>query len=96
MRVIFRLQKVGQSSVQINRDHTNDISNGLLLRADIHTLFDCGELGIDTENMKVVMSSRLAGSSYKYLAGKPIRLPHSEADHPSISALDKHRDEAGL
>lgn len=28
-------------------DHTNDVTNGLLLRADIHTMFDCGLIKVD-------------------------------------------------
>jgi hypothetical protein len=33
--------------------HTNDLSNGLLLRADIHTLWDKGLVAVDEESRKV-------------------------------------------
>jgi len=44
---------------------SNEISNGLLLRADIHTLFDLNLLGIDAEG-KVIISTLLEESSYWY------------------------------
>lgn len=47
----------------------NDITNGLLLRADIHILFDKGLLAINPENFKVVLSPKLAASSYSSLSG---------------------------
>lgn len=77
-------------------EHTNTASNGLLLRSDIHTLFDCGELAIDSEDMTVVISDRLANSRYKYLAGAELRLPPLAIDCPSNAALEKHREETGL
>ena len=41
---------------------TNHVSNGLLLRADLHTLFDCGLLAIDPKTRRVVVADALAGS----------------------------------
>ena len=37
-------------------EHTNDVRNGLLLRADIHTLFDLGNISINPENYCIVLS----------------------------------------
>ncbi|MDM1376700.1 HNH endonuclease [Myroides marinus] len=42
----------------------NHQSNGLLLRADIHTLFDLDLISIDPDNFKVVISEKLKGSEY--------------------------------
>lgn len=51
----------------------NDITNGLLLRADIHILFDKSLLAINPENFKVVLSPKLKASSYSSLSG--IQIP---------------------
>lgn len=40
---------------------TNDPDNGLLLRADVHTLFDCGLLRIDPANGQLQINATLEG-----------------------------------
>ncbi|MDX0583761.1 hypothetical protein GOD01_12670 [Sinorhizobium medicae] len=42
----------------------NEPSNGLLLRADIHSLFDKALLTIDPEDCRVVLSEKLRNTSY--------------------------------
>jgi hypothetical protein len=74
---------------------TNHVSNGLLLRADIHTLFDLGLISVD-EEMRVVVSERLANSQYGKLARKAIRLPSEQGKFPSRSALAEHRSIAHI
>lgn len=66
---------------------TNHVTNGLLLRADIHTLFDLGLLGVNKDYV-VVVSSSLNGSDYAKYHGKKIRLPKEKHDCPSIGALE--------
>ncbi len=44
-------------------------SNGLLLRADIHTLFDLELLGIDPDTLEVRLHPKLRGMGYDHLAG---------------------------
>jgi hypothetical protein len=75
---------------------THHPSNGLLMRADLHTLFDLGKIAIDTRNMTVILADELAESSYKILRGRPLRYPKSEEQRPSTEALDLHRRLAGL
>jgi hypothetical protein len=75
---------------------TNHIQNGLLLRSDIHTLFDCRLIAIDYASMKLILSSQLMRSSYKSLAGRKIRLPKKTDQMPSSEALRKHRRLSGL
>ncbi len=75
---------------------THDPSNGLLLRADLHTLFDLGKLAVETRNMTVVMADDLLESSYRLLAGRPLRFPTAPELRPSPEALDLHRRLAGL
>ena len=69
---------------------TNHLTNGILLRADIHTLFDLHLLSISPGSNTVELSSKLLKTSYKALDGKQLTLPNDEAVHPSQSALQKH------
>lgn len=75
---------------------THDPSNALLLRADLHTLFDLGKLAVDTRSMTVVVADELMQTSYRILSGRPLRAPRDEALRPSAEALDMHRRLAGL
>jgi predicted restriction endonuclease len=62
-------------------------SNGLLLRADIHTLFDLGLLSID-EHLRVHLAEEVECSEYLQYQGKRIdRMPERSADAPSHEAL---------
>jgi hypothetical protein len=63
------------------------ISNGLLLRADIHTLFDLDLIGIDPRTLAVALAAVLHGTSYADLDGRGLNLPQNPADHPSREAL---------
>jgi putative restriction endonuclease len=72
------------------------VSNGLSLRSDIHRLFDRGYVTLDDE-LRLVVSPRLKhefdnGRSYFGYQGQPIRVPLNEADLPSRSALEWHRE----
>lgn len=71
-------------------------SNGLLLRADIHTLFDLGMLSID-EHLRIHLAKALEYSEYRQYGGKKLdRLPERLGDSPSPEALAKrHRTFVG-
>jgi predicted restriction endonuclease len=75
---------------------TNHVSNGLLLRADIHTLFDRGLLGIDEQNLTVVLHPSLKATTYREYAGKAIHLPTRSDQQPSKDAVRHHRQQSGL
>lgn len=76
---------------------TNAVQNGLLLRADIHRAFNDGELAIDTRTWTVVVASRVARTTLaREVAGRTLRLPSDPSQHPSVSALDRHRSIVGL
>ena len=66
-----------------NGPSSNDVTNGLLLRADIHTLFDCGLLAFEPGTRRVALADGLKGSDYAYLAGRPLREPGDPAHRPS-------------
>lgn len=69
---------------------TNAVSNGLLLRADIHTLFDLALVSIEPRQIKIRVSSLLAGSHYVELDGRKPAFPSSLTVQPSRAALEEH------
>ncbi|MGG4774756.1 HNH endonuclease [Paenalcaligenes sp. Me52] len=70
-------------------DNTNRCDNGLLLRADIHTLFDLGLLWINRE-MKVEIANDLQHTDYRKFKGKVIFLPTDTASRPHPKHLEHH------
>ena len=62
---------------------SNRVTNGLLLRADIHTLFDLYLIGIDPDNLKIVLASELQSTTYFELQDKSLILPKNPADAPN-------------
>jgi putative restriction endonuclease len=74
----------------------HSVSNGLLLRADLHRLFDKGYITVDAD-LRLVVSSRLKeefknGRTYYPYHGKHIRLPRRAQDRPDIEALRWHNE----
>jgi putative restriction endonuclease len=72
----------------------NRPGNGVLLRTDIHRLFDLGYVTI-TRDRKFEVNSRLRedyenGQVYYDLHGRPLRAPKDPAFLPSVEALDWH------
>jgi hypothetical protein len=66
---------------------SNHIANGLLLRADVHTLFDLDLLAIDPSSLKVVLAPQLWGTSYMHVDGTQITIPADPAARPAVDAL---------
>jgi HNH endonuclease len=79
---------------------TNAVTNGLLLRADIHTLWDLGLMAVDPNTGEVWVSPQVDDPTYRVLNGQPLKHPMHPAQQPSPSALqqqwDAKRDEAAL
>jgi len=78
-------------------DGLHEVSNGLLLRSDLHTLFDRGYLGIDPDDRRVVVSNRIReqfsnGRHYYELHGQPISVPSDQAFIPSRENLIYHAE----
>lgn len=69
---------------------TNVVSNGLLLRADIHTLFDLGLCWIDPSRLVIKLAEGLDGSEYEPFRDQPILLPDDVSNRPSAEALRWH------
>jgi putative restriction endonuclease len=75
----------------------HEVSNGLLLRTDIHRLFDKGYVTV-TPDHRFVVSRRLRdeyenGRTYYEFNGHPIHLPRSARDYPSRENLEWHASE---
>ena len=73
------------------------LDNGLLLRSDVHTLFDRGYVGV-SPGYRLVVSPRLRddfgnGEQFYAKAGQVIDLPDRRADHPGREFLEWHMDE---
>jgi len=76
------------------------VDNGLLLRSDVHTLFDRGYVSVTPEH-RVLVSSRLKkdfnnGEHYYQYQGREIWTPSALTDRPSKLFLEWHRDERFL
>lgn len=73
------------------------LDNGLLLRSDVHILFDRGYLGVDPRH-RLLVSPRLRedfgnGDQFYAKAGLVIDLPERRADRPRSEFLEWHASE---
>ena len=78
---------------------TNHPSNGLLLRADMHSLFDLGLVAIDAEDpadLRIIVDRDLKATAYAKFEGTRLRTPSDPALCPSTEALRVHRDLSGI
>jgi hypothetical protein len=75
---------------------TNHPGNGLLLRTDLHTLFDLKLIAVETASMTLLLSPLLTGTCYDEFRARPLTLPDNPEWYPSREALQRHRLESGL
>ncbi|MBE0418307.1 MAG: HNH endonuclease, partial [Coriobacteriia bacterium] len=75
---------------------SNTVGNGLLLRADLHDLFDLGLVAVDTSRQALLLSEKLAGTKYEHFEGRRLHLPEGRHLWPQAERLDRHRQLAGL
>jgi putative restriction endonuclease len=80
----------------VTKEGPHRVDNGLLLRADIHALFDQGYVTV-TPNHQFLVSRRLKmdfdnGEPYYPLSGQLIWLPSRDADQPGREFLEWHAD----
>lgn len=78
----------------------HDVDNGLLLRSDLHTLFDRGYLTV-TPEARIEVSGKLReefenGRDYYALHGRPLRLPTPQYAAPSGELLAWHNEHVFL
>lgn len=73
----------------------HEISNGLLLRSDLHRLFDEGYMTVDPGDRRIVVSKRIReefdnGKDYYKLEGQLVREPNQPWARPSPENLEFH------
>ena len=66
---------------------SNTPKNGILLRADLHTLFDLHLFGVEPVQRTVELSPRLRNSQYAKLQGRQLVEPRVLSTRPSDSIL---------
>jgi putative restriction endonuclease len=93
-----RISRYRRHPIGIGGEHRLD--NGLLLRSDIHTLFDRGYLGVDPQH-RLLVSPRLQadfsnGDQFYAKARQVIDLPEHRADRPGREFLEWHLGEVFL
>lgn len=69
--------------------HTNRVENGLLLRADVHTLFDLDRLTV-LPDLTVRVDPALASSPYGEFDGRRLGPPADPGQRPAPSVLQQH------
>lgn len=79
---------------------SHEVSNGLLLRRDIHSVFDAGYVTID-EQLKFVVSDRVRtdfnnGNEYRRLHGAAVSVPLAQKFRPDREALLWHNERVFL
>lgn len=71
----------------------NKADNGVLLRSDLHVLFDEGLLRIDPDSLRIWLDPSLAGTPYWDWNGASLR-PRVDGSHPSREYLRARWEEA--
>lgn len=77
---------------------THQVENGLLLRSDLHRLFDLGYLSVTPTDRTVRVSPKIReqfsnGRDYYALDRRPLRAPQSPFPEPARELLEWHMDE---
>ena len=73
-----------------NGRHTNFVQNGLLLRKDLHKLFDHGVFGIRPSDLRIVINERAKKSKYAELNGMRLANPVDKHLSPDLGLLEEH------
>jgi putative restriction endonuclease len=73
------------------------LSNGLLLRIDLHKLFDLGYVTVDPKEKRILVSDRIKaefenGREYYKLRGRELDLPRNQLAIPSVDSLVYHAE----
>ncbi|MFO8071275.1 MAG: HNH endonuclease [Polyangia bacterium] len=72
------------------------VENGLLLRSDLHTLFDRGYVTVDPE-LRLLVSNRIKeefenGRDYYALHGRELNAPRNPGWRPAARNLEWHNE----
>jgi putative restriction endonuclease len=97
-RVLPALDAAHIQSFESGGEHS--VSNGILLRKDIHCVFDAGYITFD-EDLRMVVSDRVRtdfnnGNEYRRLHGQKLFVPAPAWAQPDHAKLEWHRSERFL
>jgi len=73
-----------------NGRHTNFVQNGILLRKDLHKLFDHGVFGIRPYDLTIVINEQARNSKYAELNGMRLTKPKDLHLSPDVGLLEEH------
>lgn len=68
----------------------NHVANGLLLRADMHDLFDLGLVAVEPDSMMMLLAGELCGTMHESYAGERLWVPAAAELRPNAEALEEH------
>jgi len=71
-------------------DQTNEPNNLLLLRSDLHVLFDLHLIAIDPTHLTIRLAPWLKDTYYSILEGRSLHLPLNEEMRPNRQLLIRH------
>ena len=77
-------------------DATNVIANGICLRADMHRLWDGGQIALHEDTHMILLGHALLSTTYADLSGQQAAMPKRTEHRPSRLALRAHRQWCGL
>ena len=72
------------------RSRSHVVSNGILLRADVHLLYDAHLITIRPDSRRVVVSEAVRDPMYRELGGAAVRLPKQREYGPDSRLLEIH------
>jgi predicted restriction endonuclease len=70
--------------------HTQHVTNGLLLRSDLHTLFDLHLITV-TAGIRVAIAPELRASEYSIFDQRELMMPVRPETRPDAAAVERHR-----
>lgn len=71
--------------------HTNKINNGILIRTDLHNLFDFNLISIEPSSWRIEIHPSIVSDYYRALHGLTITLPKKIQDWPSKEFIEARR-----
>ena len=69
---------------------SQSVNNGLLLRADLHILFDNMLISVNPSDFHLAISKQLENTDYSAFANRQLTLPHSKNLYPAEDRLAAH------
>ncbi len=73
-------------------NQSNVVINGILLRADMHLLYDSSLISVDPDTYRICTSIRLRGTGYVRFESEELILPRDKSLYPSEKCLAVHYD----